>query len=93
MFIKVLILTIFGLYFIGVAINAYLQFNSEDIDWDEVEKEIEEEEVDIENSLEDNQPFMQYNSENIEEWSYVKYSNQKKPKLKTGKDLELEINK
>ena len=86
--IKVLFCTIFGLYCIGVAINAYQQFADEDDDWEDID-EIEEEVV---YKVLNQEKFILRPSTN-EEWSDVEYSNNVNlPKPKTGKDLELEIN-
>ena len=91
----VLLCTIFGLYCIGVAINAYHQFSSEDIDWDEIGKQVQEdmEEVEIHTEVENTQPFIIHKTNDLEEWDLVEYTeNMKQAKPKTGKDLKLEIN-
>ena len=79
-----------------------MKFDSEDIDWDDIEKQIQEEEVNTElhtevttaTDLEENQPYIIHTKDDVEAWNTVEYNKnviQEKPI--TGKDLTLEIKK
>lgn len=94
MFIKVLVLTVFGMYFIGVAINAYLKFDGEDIDWDDLEKQVKDEKNSVVPEFEENQPYIIHTKEDAEAWNLVEYNETTiREQPKTGKDLKLEIKK
>lgn len=88
--IKVLLFTILCLYFVGVAINAYKQFDADiDVDWEDINEEEEEKDIAIKTSSKEQ--FIIHHSSS-DEWSEVEYLDNPKTEPITGKDLDLEIN-
>lgn len=98
--IIVFILTLFGLYCIGVALYAYQQFDKATLDWEDSEEQRLEEELFIDTGStfeEEAKPmdkFIIHKTLDAEGWDFVEYPiHTVKQKLKTGKDLTLEIDK
>lgn len=81
-FLMVLGLVFFGMYFIGVAINAYLDFNREDDDWEDFKTP----KSNTEQEKEETQAFIR--TEKLE-WDFVQYS--ERPFVPTSKNFEIEL--